>query len=629
MAETEYEARRRIEGEYQEKLGRDRAARNSDHPQLLTIINELHSAGVVSDQVRQMYIKSVNDGNITSMGELEERLARGLDSSGSRLTGGITRQEATPRAVLVFERNGHTASESLTSQAEPSNWDTWKASVGDYFTVDDDERANMEYKKEMARSLRSSNQIPRDKWTGIWAEAIDANGSMADFEKKLREVGVNEVAMEEVREIAVHATTVKENTTQRHYIDRVELEKQRGDYIRSPQATENLTKLKEFESLEEQFPSKYKFDEDSKTIFVWATDDLAGTEGWVPLDEQGNPKAAIDMTIEEFDVSRRWSGDVPEWIRMTQETGQNVSEEDYFDLLHVVENPNLYGADPSRYLPGMPDFLGGFGSQHQVERTISTPRMEDWNRMGITDQYEARFLSGQPGVGNRFSDVTSQVNRPWYDDNDQWALFAGLSPEDVMSIQRQMVDVGAMDAEDVAWGYWGGADADAMQDWLTLANGRAEKWTDTPVKLLKEHYEYLSSLSGTTSQATYAAPSYQTLDPAQANQTIKAVIRQQLGREPTEDELASLGEDLSQHHRDAFVADVEAERMQFAARQAEETTTADTQDVDFESRFMENFEAGHEPEIESVRQGEQLQQRQQSVGGSLDNIMRRLGGGIG
>jgi hypothetical protein len=128
---------------------------------------------------------------------------------------------------------------------------------------------------------------------------------------------------------------------------------------------------------------------------------------------------------------------------------------------------------------------------------------------------------------------------------------------------------------------------------------------------------------------TYLAPDYATLA-----QRVKQTFRQNLGREPTESELAGLADELSSYHRQAFEAEVEQAQQDWQSRQFAmegginqhpfasgfDTTPepGQVEAVDPLARFNERFDEAYQPDID-------MQEREQQSGVSMANLMASLG----
>jgi hypothetical protein len=392
--------------------------------------------------------------------------------------------------------------------------------------------------------------------------------------------------------------------------------------------------LRAFQLLDAANPTKYQFDKESGAIYL--------TETGLQVDRRGDaidqmdPEAAADLVggwpddvVKYFDANPLGTG----WGKMSAETGIPIDEFGYNDILDVINNKEWYGQDPSRYLMGQPDFLGGFGSGYQVkpEETDVTRRTKaTFDTLG--GKSAARSALGHY-VFDAMEEQTRETRRPWYEPDDNWAQFAGLSPENVAAVQSRLIAVGALDPDEIVNGVWGPAEAAQMQKWMTIANGKAIEWTDVDEGLLKEYFDDETART-TPQRAAFVPEPYRPMDPARVEVTVQDSIRALLGRDATDEDLQSLGGYLTEQYSSSYQADVAAGRSQYAAQVSGDESGAEfvqpgaVQDVDYEARYITEMEKRFEPQLESQQRGT-LAGKQQDMGVAMGNLMNRLGGGIG
>lgn len=135
------------------------------------------------------------------------------------------------------------------------------------------------------------------------------------------------------------------------------------------------------------------------------------------------------------------------------------------DTGRVLDDAARRGAGADNASP--PGFIGGFDEDFSV----MVMRQEEDVRRQLRDE-GVGFVQGIPR-GNFTVEVT-----PRYFDDQEWNLFAGLSPERIRSVQIQMVNAGFLDPEDMQLGLgrWAQGEAGAMADIMAIANGNGMSW---------------------------------------------------------------------------------------------------------------------------------------------------------
>jgi len=381
---------------------------------------------------------------------------------------------------------------------------------------------------------------------------------------------------------------------------------------------DKLQGKKEFEILEKEYPGRYLYNEDNGRIYETGTGNLVDSHGEIvePDYETGEWPEGVGAEEGLWNTAQMT---VPPWEEY------NIDPDTYYGLLDVVENPDQYhGEGLTRFTQGG-NFLGGFDQGYGVVQDTATQSAQ------VVGRY------GADAPGSNFADYLTpkiqEVRRPWYDPGDNWALYAGMSPEAAAAEQQKLVAMGALDANEVVDGVWGPAEAQAVEKMMVIANGRAERLEDIDPGFWSEYWKDVAS-SGAASRRGFVRPAYEKLDPARAQLTIEDTVRRMLGRDATQNELADLGVHMSDMHRQSFVADVGAMEAEYAA----ETRAIDTGDaqsageyqgVDWEAQFMTKFNDTHSAELDRYDRTQDVAQRQQLIGGALNGFMNQLGGGIG
>jgi len=400
-------------------------------------------------------------------------------------------------------------------------------------------------------------------------------------------------------------------------------------------ASENPEYVKNYRGfikMDRAVPGKYKFDPQTGAIYDVAVGAYVDSSGRTLTTEEqirseyGLTEADPLPGLQERALEEQWQ---PPWLNM------GIDEESYVSIMDVVKNKSGYGADPVRYAPGMESFLGGFASDYVVSRqdfSVREQAMLDFNMGTGAGEREAIF---NPEYWNDLSNrVVQETRRPWYDQNDNWNLFVGLSPESVATVQRTLIDWGALDPEEVVLGVWGPAEAQQMNQVMTVANARGVQWTDASISQLMPTV-FQDQTKAATPRSAFTPEPYRPMDPATVERTVKDSIRQMLGREPTEEDMATLGGYLTDNHSSAYAADVAAAKQQYSAQGAALDAGAQFGDpgvgpaeVDWESRYINKMEERFAPQLASQERGERAAQ-QQDMGVAMSNLMSQLGGGIG
>ena len=384
-----------------------------------------------------------------------------------------------------------------------------------------------------------------------------------------------------------------------------------------------------FEILNNASPTKYQFDDASGAIFM--------TDGSGQVSRQGQ---LVEFGSDEgSELVGGWEGGVePDfssiglaegletaWAKMTRETGTPVDEGMYMSILDVVANKEQFGADPVRYLPGQEAFLGGYASTYQVNpETVVTERDPDY-------RYE---YGGEGNAARRFmADYDIEIGatslRPIYDRDDEWAQFVGLSPENIAAVQSFLIGVGALEEDGVVNGVWGPTEAQQMYKVLDIANAGGVSWQEVDEDVLRNSFD--KETAATSQRAAFVPQAYRPMDPARAELTVKDSVRQMLGRDPTEEDMAQLGGYLTDMHSASYAADTKAARNRYNTQVSLDESggtfgqPAAVEDVDYEARYVQKMEEKFAPQLESQKRG-QTATAQQDMGVKMNNLMSFVGG---
>jgi len=491
--------------------------------------------------------------------------------------------------------------------------------------------------KEMAESGARSRQLKNDfvriaKDTGYDLDYADLMG--AGTLEEMAEAAGRKAGMPPDVAVAIgrEVMTVQQ-TRELEEQDIEEALAEDEEYTRlASENPEYVKNYRGFIKMDRAVPGKYKFDPETGAIYDLAAGAYVDSKG-ATLTTEEQIRSEYGLTdldplpgLQEQAFEEQWQ---PPWLAM------GIDEDSYVSIMDVVRNKSGYGADPVRYAPGMESFLGGFASDYVVSRqdfSVREQAMLDFNMGGGAGEREAIF---NPEYWNDLSNrVVQETRRPWYDQNDNWNLFVGLSPESVATVQRTLIDWGALDADEVVLGVWGPTEAQQMNQVMTVANARGVQWTDASIAQLMPNV-FKDQTKAATPRAAFTPEPYRPMDPATVERTVTDSIRQMIGRDPTEEDLAELGAFLRDNHGSAYAADVAAAKQQYSAQGAALESGAQFGDpgvgpaeVDWESRYINQMEERFAPQLASQERGEKAAQ-QQDMGVAMSNLMSQLGGGVG
>lgn len=227
---------------------------------------------------------------------------------------------------------------------------------------------------------------------------------------------------------------------------------------------------------------------------------------------------------------------------------------------------------------------------------------------------------------------------PRYFIGDQIAP-ASLAPEEIVAIQKRLVEAGLLETGKFYEGFWDDATTAAYETVLAYSNQRGTEWQDTLQDLidnipdeLKEQQQQ-AAIADVFQEPAYMAPDYATLA-----QDVKGMFRSRLGRDPTEDELREMAGALSGSWKAAHDAAVAAARAEFdmgqtlqeqaeAGEELPEATSPGTFTmVDPAARFAELFEQRFKPEIDRLESLGAVRQNTDNVFASVRSLTSMIGG---
>jgi hypothetical protein len=219
---------------------------------------------------------------------------------------------------------------------------------------------------------------------------------------------------------------------------------------------------------------------------------------------------------------------------------------------------------------------------------------------------------------------------PRYFVGDEWQR-AGMPPERILELQRQLEQAGQLSDGDFYAGVWDQATAGAMQAVMGMANASGQTWEDQLKDLIANVPESVKEARNAAKLAKqFQAPAFVKLDPATAAQRVKRMLRSELNREPTDEEMAALTGEMSGLYRAEYEANVAAMRAEFDAQeQGLETGVAvapgAVQGVDPVARFGEAFDRRFAPEMDFIEGQEDQIRNATNVFASLRNMSGLIG----
>lgn len=502
--------------------------------------------------------------------------------------------------------------------------------LGNFFTmgaigdqeVRDRSKDQKSQREAFARQLLADGVITGSQLNALYGKGlVDVDVSLEEVIDTLSDMGITDQVIEDALRASTSATFRRTNKEMER-LEQAEIDADREEAVVSDD--DKILRRGQFELLNEDKPGKYMWNPDNAYIYEVGSGMLI----------DGITGERQEIYTEDGDIEEGFNDEDGYWQEAqdteTPWSENNVDEPTYYSLLDVVEHPDRYHSGGIGRFAGGGQFLGGYGENYVV------PQSED----EIAKQYEA----GAGGAGyQRFAPedmkqamragMRQEVRRPWYDPDDDWALFAGMSAEGITERQHELVAMGALDGNEVIFGFWGEAEAQVTNRMMNIANGQAVKLEDISVEDWTEFWE-IEEKTNTPKRPVFSAPSYRKMDPAAAQLTVEETVRRMLGRDASPDELASLGIQLTDMHRQSFVADVKASEAEFNAQvrandSQSRTQAGAVQDVDWEAQFLTKFQESHGAELDRFDRTAQAAERQSLIGGSLNSFMNQLGGGIG
>jgi hypothetical protein len=651
-----------LDAEYAESEASTAAAK--DKPELLRIIDRLEAETIIPGSSAEMWKKLVRSGDIESADQIVQKVNDMVTNIVPRESSNKALQEKVARTEEVLQQldldtepyewqaanlnivdrianMGVAGMEAAGRSVESLNWydaGMELMTLGAYTSEEardkrDEDKAEAppdfsDHKLQFIKQLLTNKAIDNVQYQELTKKfnITSDEVSLGSILEQLSDWGITDDAIQSTLEESTTAVWRRENRLAQLEEDTARIDKEEESLLSDDQ---KLKRRAQFERLDEEFPGRYVWNPDTGYVYEAGTGQLVDANGEVVgLNSQGELPEGYVGDIEYWDkavdVERPW-----------MEYGIDVDT--YYDLFDVAKNPDRYHKEGIERFASGGQFLGGFASDYNVPQ-------DEWTRANqkygdSSANYTDAQLSGEETVWSPyggspldFQRGTQAVRRPWYDPMDNWALYAGRSPESIAEQQQELLEMGALTPDDITEGTWGKAEADAMEKMMFIANGQAERIEDIDMDFWSNYWD--EEASSGSKRAAFAAPSYRTLDPARIQLTIEDTVRRSLGRDASSDELADLGAYLSDTHRQSFSADVQAMENEYNAQgraidDQVRQSAGEVEDVDYEARFQQTFNDQHSAELDRYSRTQNVQERQSLIGGALNNFMGQLGGGIG
>jgi len=307
---------------------------------------------------------------------------------------------------------------------------------------------------------------------------------------------------------------------------------------------------------------------------------------------------------------------------VAQRLGGRISEEYDRGLIRRV---SMLGVDP-RSTEGQQILLWLDSGMD-----VNSPEVGD-----LVAQYQDGLIGPQSKKTRAGAPTAGPFNNQYgYRAGDEFGELDNLSTEYLARVQDRMAALGMLD------GYVRGrkdqSTVKAFADLLWMSNAEGTSWIVQLADLEKQKEAMGDDWawgdgSGRGDRAPFVAPTYLAPDYATLAQTVKSQLRDQLGRDPDESELALLTAELAGWDREAFDAEVAQARAEYDAGVVADETgedqaagTAGTA-VDPVARFKESFESKFAAEIRGNQRQDEAAKTGELVRGAVGVVSQMAGG---
>lgn len=194
-----------------------------------------------------------------------------------------------------------------------------------------------------------------------------------------------------------------------------------------------------------------------------------------------------------------------------------------------------------------------------------------------------------------------------YYQGDEFGILKGLTTEDRVRLQQQLVAVGL--TSNPAYGELDDPTIKGMSKVLAMSNRAGTEWQDTLNRISTNPLLQEEAGGPAFDPPPYLQPDYATIA-----QEVKGFVQNRLGRDPDQGELAQLTSEWLGWDRQAHDVEVGAARQNFGNRQAEGEQSGGTfRQVDPMARFKEAFESKYANELDFVEDKETAVRSRQTV----------------
>jgi hypothetical protein len=273
----------------------------------------------------------------------------------------------------------------------------------------------------------------------------------------------------------------------------------------------------------------------------------------------------------------------------------------------------------------------GFEDKRYLQFTqTGEPLLDQTRRRGPTAAEEKLLMSGQ---------ITIDDPRFLYESMPEWRVkdiedeLANMTPDQLDWFQAKAIEAGIInpDSMDYLEGSTVGATWRAMETVMAAANrSKTQYGTDW-----RKQLEELARTNATEEDETtrrYVKPTYLKMDPAQAADFARTEIRNQLGRDINDWEMAMITDAMKADHRSLYENQVQADYQNWlAVGRAEEEDLEyveageDAQDVDWRARAREMVENKFGNEIRRKRTTTEVAQETPDLMTGLRRGMAAMG----
>lgn len=260
--------------------------------------------------------------------------------------------------------------------------------------------------------------------------------------------------------------------------------------------------------------------------------------------------------------------------------------------------------------------------------TTSDPEVQ-----ALVDEYQGKLI-GPQSRRTLSPDVTGTnlVNNQYgYVKGDEFRQLDSITAESLARTQERMAALGML--EDYIPGKKDPKTIQAFGDLLFMSNGEGLSWAEMLGELERQKEELGDdwawgdgSGSGGRERAPFVAPTYLAPDYATLAQTVKGQLRDALGRDPDDSEMALLTAELAGWDRQSFDAEVAAERAEYDAAEEGRDAPGVQQSVDPVARFRESFEQKFAAEIQGIERTEEAAETSENVRGAVSRLSQMSGG---